>query len=80
MPHPTNLVPLPSESEQVRLLAAVLADLHAVIEIVVSKREEFLPGEAAEEIAVAWDQASESFTRLTQEVLRAAGPPLAPKA
>jgi len=72
-------IPQPVESEQVRLLAAAISDLEAVVAIVIERRAELLPGEAAEELAAAWSQSRESFARLAQEVLRAAGPPVVPK-
>jgi hypothetical protein len=74
----STLVQPPAESEQVRLLAAAIADLEAVVSIVVENRDELLPGEAADELLQAWSHSRQSFNRLAQDVLRAAGPPVVP--
>jgi|GEM_PF-5824400 len=67
----SNLLPPPSDAEEVRLLAAAFADLHAVVALVVERRQEFLPGEASEEIANAWTEANESFLDLVKKLVQA---------
>lgn len=66
-------VPEPDPSEQVRLLAAAFSDLQTVVGLIVEKRGELLPGEAADELVSAWAESRESFEELKEELLRVAG-------
>jgi hypothetical protein len=62
---------LPPEPEQLRLLAKAIADLEAVVSILVENRGELLPGEASEELLDAWKDARPAFTTLAQKIIQA---------
>ena len=62
-------IPEAPVSEQIRELAALLADLHAMLGIIDTYRGELLPGEAQSEFHSAWVEGSRQLHKLTSRVL-----------
>ena len=66
-------VPDASVQEQIRDLAAAIADLHYVIGIVVENAKEFIPGESVEEFVTSWERSNESFGALVNSLVSLTG-------
>ena len=66
-------VPDASVQEQIRDLAAAIADLHYVIGIVVENAKEFIPGESVEELVTSWERSNESFGALVNSLVSLTG-------
>jgi len=57
-------LPGPSADEECRQLAEAVADLHYVMATVVEARGELIPGEAVDELTVAWEASESSMRQL----------------
>ena len=58
----------PELSEERRQLAEAIADLHYVVAIIVENGKELVPGEAVDELRLAWTKSEESFKTLVQNL------------
>jgi hypothetical protein len=76
LPSPLSTVPDPPLEEQVRQLAATIKDLYEVMEIIVRNAEQFIPGEAVNELKDAWEetQAAE-IDKIIPQILQAQAQP-----
>ena len=61
-------VPEPPLGEQLRRLAAAVADLYYVMEIVVENAKELAPGEAVDELTDAWATSRTSMKALVENI------------
>jgi hypothetical protein len=64
-----STVPEAETNEQIRQLAALLADLHKMMGIIHANRGELLPGEVQDEFDRAWIEGSYKLRELTDRVL-----------
>ncbi len=62
------LVPEPQASEEMRLLAEAVADLHYVASLIVESASYLLPGESIDEVVNAWNQSEPTMRSLVQEL------------
>jgi hypothetical protein len=70
VPSPLSTVPEPSNEEQLRQLAAAVKDLYHVMEIIVTHAEQFVPGEAVDELKDAWyETEAAAIDRIIPDVL-----------
>ena len=67
-------VPEASRQEEIRQLAVTITDLRSVVAVIIENRLELLPGEAADELAAAWNRSETSFNRLAQDVYSLSNP------
>ncbi|SRR6266540_6933679 len=69
-------IPPPSEDEEMRQLAQVVADIHYVLSIIIEHATEFVPGEAVDELTAAWNISGQSLQQLVTDLYPT--PPSAP--
>lgn len=68
----SNFEPLPEQEER-RRLAEAMSDLAKVVGIIVENGKELVPGEAVEELRVAWEESEKSMKHLVTNIMT--GPP-----